>query len=95
MQADFMKMPFPDNSFDAVYAIEATCHAPDAVSGSFPSSIFESKNFSFLQINSEKPEATHSCFSFRIDSGFRINSREISKTCNYSNSLFINLCPSC
>lgn len=31
LQADFMKMPFPDNSFDAVYAIEATCHAPDAV----------------------------------------------------------------
>jgi len=26
-----MKMPFEDNSFDAVYAIEATCHAPDAV----------------------------------------------------------------
>ncbi|AES77557.1 methyltransferase domain protein [Medicago truncatula] len=32
LQADFMKMPFEDNSFDAVYAIEATCHAPDAVS---------------------------------------------------------------
>ena len=31
MQADFMKMPFPDNNFDAVYAIEATCHAPDVV----------------------------------------------------------------
>lgn len=31
MQGDFMKMPLPDNSFDAVYAIEATCHAPDAV----------------------------------------------------------------
>ncbi|KAI3510856.1 hypothetical protein L1887_17993 [Cichorium endivia] len=30
-KADFMKMPFEDNSFDAVYAIEATCHAPDAV----------------------------------------------------------------
>ncbi|KAE8676811.1 Cycloartenol-C-24-methyltransferase 1 [Hibiscus syriacus] len=30
MKADFMKMPFPDNTFDAVYAIEATCHAPDA-----------------------------------------------------------------
>ncbi|CAN1342307.1 SMT1 [Linum perenne] len=29
-KADFMKMPFPDNSYDAVYAIEATCHAPDA-----------------------------------------------------------------
>ncbi|WCJ18544.1 Sterol 24-C-methyltransferase [Euphorbia peplus] len=30
VKADFMKMPFPDNSYDAVYAIEATCHAPDA-----------------------------------------------------------------
>lgn len=28
MQGDFMKLPFKDNSFDAVYAIEATCHAP-------------------------------------------------------------------
>ena len=35
MQVDFMKMPFPDNNFDAVYAIEATCHAPDAVGGCF------------------------------------------------------------
>ncbi|KAI3690573.1 hypothetical protein L2E82_48683 [Cichorium intybus] len=31
IKADFMKMPFPENNFDAVYAIEATCHAPDAV----------------------------------------------------------------
>merc|ERR1719436_942246 len=29
IQADFMKLPFPDASFDAVYAIESTCHAPD------------------------------------------------------------------
>jgi len=29
VQGDFMKMPFPDNHFDAVYAIESTCHAPD------------------------------------------------------------------
>lgn len=28
MQADFMKLPFENNSFDGVYAIEATCHAP-------------------------------------------------------------------
>ncbi|KAJ3466107.1 hypothetical protein MRS44_006765 [Fusarium solani] len=28
VQGDFMKIPFPDNSFDAVYAIEATVHAP-------------------------------------------------------------------
>ncbi|KAK6261031.1 hypothetical protein SCA6_015505 [Theobroma cacao] len=30
VKADFMEMPFPDSSFDAVYAIQATCHAPDA-----------------------------------------------------------------
>lgn len=29
VQGDFMKLPFPDNSFDGAYAIEATCHAPD------------------------------------------------------------------
>jgi len=28
-KADFMAMPFEDASFDAAYAIEATCHAPD------------------------------------------------------------------
>ena len=28
MQGNFMEMPFKDNSFDGVYAIEATCHAP-------------------------------------------------------------------
>jgi hypothetical protein len=26
-----MKMPFEDSSFDAVYQIDATCHAPDQV----------------------------------------------------------------
>jgi hypothetical protein len=35
-----MKMPFEDNSFDAVYAIEATCHAPDAVCGRTSLSIY-------------------------------------------------------
>jgi len=29
VQGDFMALPFEDDSFDAVYAIEATCHAPD------------------------------------------------------------------
>ena len=29
VQGDFMNLPFKDNSFDGVYAIEATCHAPD------------------------------------------------------------------
>jgi hypothetical protein len=26
-----MHMPFEDNSFDAIYQIDATCHAPDQV----------------------------------------------------------------
>ena len=29
VKGDFMNLPFAANSFDAVYAIEATCHAPD------------------------------------------------------------------
>lgn len=29
VKGDFLQMKFPDNSFDAVYAIEATVHAPD------------------------------------------------------------------
>jgi len=31
MKADFMKLPVPDKTYDAIYAIEATCHAPDKV----------------------------------------------------------------
>ncbi|BBN04422.1 sterol 24-C-methyltransferase [Marchantia polymorpha subsp. ruderalis] len=31
VKADFMSIPAADNTYDAVYAIEATCHAPDAV----------------------------------------------------------------
>lgn len=31
VKADFMKMPFPDNTFDAIYDLQATCHAPDAL----------------------------------------------------------------
>lgn len=29
VESDFMNLPQPDESFDAVYAFEATCHAPD------------------------------------------------------------------
>jgi sterol 24-C-methyltransferase len=29
LNADFLKIPVPDATFDAAYAIEATCHAPD------------------------------------------------------------------
>ncbi|XP_028120810.1 cycloartenol-C-24-methyltransferase-like [Camellia sinensis] len=31
VKADFMNMPFSENSFDAIFAIEATCHAPNVV----------------------------------------------------------------
>lgn len=31
VKGDFMNMPFEDSSFDAVYQIDATCHAPDQV----------------------------------------------------------------
>ena len=31
VRGDFMDQPFPSSSFDAAYAIEATCHAPDRV----------------------------------------------------------------
>lgn len=30
-QGDFMNLPFPDNSFDRMYAIESLCHAPRLV----------------------------------------------------------------
>ncbi len=29
LESDFLKVPLPDGSFDAAYAFEATCHAPD------------------------------------------------------------------
>ncbi|KAK4725376.1 hypothetical protein R3W88_028155 [Solanum pinnatisectum] len=29
VKADFMSMPFADDSFDGIFAIEATCHAPN------------------------------------------------------------------
>lgn len=31
LKGDFMNIPVPEGSFDAAYAIEATCHAPDRV----------------------------------------------------------------
>jgi sterol 24-C-methyltransferase len=31
LKADFMDLPVPDQTYDAAYAIEATCHAPDKV----------------------------------------------------------------
>ncbi|XP_073108151.1 cycloartenol-C-24-methyltransferase 1-like [Elaeis guineensis] len=33
VKGNFMNMPFPDDTFDAVYQIDATCHASDLVAG--------------------------------------------------------------
>ncbi|KAI5057579.1 hypothetical protein GOP47_0027981 [Adiantum capillus-veneris] len=32
LKADFMQIPMPDDSYDAIYNLEACCHAPDLVS---------------------------------------------------------------
>jgi len=52
VQADFMKMPFADASFDGVYAIESTCHAPDRAQ-------VYSEIFRVL-----KPGATFACYEW-------------------------------
>ena len=31
VHGNFLAMPFPDNSFDAVFSFEATCHAANRV----------------------------------------------------------------
>ena len=36
IQGDFHKMPFPDASFDAVFAVEATCHASTVRTAGLP-----------------------------------------------------------
>ena len=48
-----MKMPFEEDTFDAIYAIEATCHAPDAVPFLFKFSLLSiSSSFYFLKFGS-------------------------------------------
>ena len=42
-----MKMSFDDNKFDAIYAIEATCHAPDPVGSNDISEVWVYNNHSF------------------------------------------------
>ena len=42
-----MALPFEDNTFDHVYVIEATCHAPDKVKRPYSTSRFSSMNSSF------------------------------------------------
>jgi sterol 24-C-methyltransferase len=53
-----MKMPFPDNTFDRVYSIEATCHAPK-LSGVY------SEIFRVL-----KPGGTYATYEWLLDDSY-------------------------
>ena len=55
---DFLHVDAPDDSFDAVYAIEATCHAPDKLS-------IYSEVFRLL-----KPGACFGCYEFCLTDRF-------------------------
>lgn len=78
VQGDFLKMPFADATFDAAYAIEATCHSPtlDAVYGEI---------FRVL-----KPGAKFCAYEWVKSASFNPNDPEDEKICdeiNYSNGL--------
>jgi len=62
VQADFMELPFPDNHFDAVFAIESTCHAPNR-SGVY------SEIYRVL-----KPGGTFACYEWCLTDKFDPNS---------------------
>lgn len=60
-QADFMKMPIPDNTYDAVYTIEASCHAPDPVRNLLCTfrATFHSKSLLWPSLNSSSQVACY------------------------------------
>eukprot|EP00929_Paragymnodinium_shiwhaense_P053644 TRINITY_DN2686_c0_g1_i1.p1 TRINITY_DN2686_c0_g1~~TRINITY_DN2686_c0_g1_i1.p1 ORF type:complete len:379 (+),score=95.97 TRINITY_DN2686_c0_g1_i1:145-1281(+) len=64
VQGDFMQLPFAENSFDAAYAIEATCHAPDRV-----------KCFSEIY-RVLKPGATFACYEWCVTDLYDDNNPE-------------------
>lgn len=63
-QGDFMQLPFEPQTFDAAYAIEATCHAPDRV-GVY-SQIFKSL----------KPGSIFACYEWCMTDKFDPNNPE-------------------
>ena len=58
LHCDFLHVDAPDDSFDAVYAIEATCHAPDKLS------IYR-EGFRLL-----KPGACFGCYEYCLNDRF-------------------------
>jgi sterol 24-C-methyltransferase len=67
IQADFMKMPFAKDSFDGVYAIESTCHAPD-----------RAKVYAEI-LRVLKPGATFACYEWCVTDKFNPKSAEHQK----------------
>jgi len=64
VQGDFMKMPFDGEQYDAAYAIEATCHAPDRVG-------VYSEIFRVL-----KPGAIFACYEWCMTDGFDATNKD-------------------
>jgi sterol 24-C-methyltransferase len=64
VQGDFMKLPFPDNHFDGVFAIESTCHAPDRL-------VVYSEILRVL-----KPGGTFACYEWCLTDKFDRNNAE-------------------
>lgn len=64
VQGDFMKMPFEGEQYDAAYAIEATCHAPDRVG-------VYSEIFRVL-----KPGSIFACYEWCMTDGFDPTNKE-------------------
>jgi sterol 24-C-methyltransferase len=75
IKGDFMKIPVADATFDAAYAIEATCHAPDRVgvySEIFrvlkPGGRFASYEWAMTDVYDPK-DATHQALKLGIERG--------------------------
>jgi sterol 24-C-methyltransferase len=64
VKGDFMKMPFPDNTFDRVYSIEATCHAPSL------------KGVYSEIIRVLKPGGTYASYEWLLDDNYDANNPE-------------------
>lgn len=64
VKGDFMHIPYPDDSFDAIYAIEAVCHAPDKIG-------IYTELFRVM-----KPGASFACYEWCLTDKFDFNNSE-------------------
>ncbi|KAG2561722.1 hypothetical protein PVAP13_8KG202511 [Panicum virgatum] len=71
IEGDFMNMPFPDNTFDAAYAIEATIHAPDVL-GAYREIYRVLKPEIELGCGLPDVRSTRECIQAMKDAGFEV-----------------------